>query len=332
MTIPIITHRVRPSARFRALGCRMLAAVVLFAPSAGTTAEMLPLPPGVRLVSDVPFLETGRDEKLDVYLPARDDGGLRPAIVYFHGGGWVRGDKATERERNIGGKLAASGFVFVSANYVLGPRAWPQNLRDCKNAIRFVRANAARYGVDPQRIAAMGTSAGGHLALMAAYTGQGSPAEFEPGAPYPGISSAVVAVVDFYGMTNLLTRQIAAPDGTPTGKPMDSHAPEVLGVTRTEDRGRWELASPITHVRADSPPTLIVHGLSDPTVDYVQAVELANALRARAVPHELLLLEGIGHMFFLDAWNGQPMPDLTPAVTRFLHRHMTRTPLAGARE
>lgn len=241
----------------------------------------------------------------------------------------MRGDKATDREKNIGGGLAAARYVFVSANYILGPEAWPKNLQDCKNAVRFLRANAARYNVDPHRIAAMGASAGGHLAMMAAYTADVGPAEFEPSAPNPNVSSAVRVVIDFYGMTNLLTRQMVLADGTPTGKPADSHSPEVLGATRAEDPTRWKLASPVTHITKKSPPTLIVHGLADPTVDYVQAVELANVLRGHEVAHDLVLLEGVGHMFHLNAWNGQPMRDLTPTVVAFLKAHMTVSPLAG---
>jgi acetyl esterase/lipase len=288
---------------------------------------------GVRVLSDVAYLEPSRTERLDIYLPPDDSRSgsatVRAAVVYFHGGGWVRGDKATEREQNIGNGLARAGYVFVSVNYVLGPNAWPQNLRDCKNAVRFLRANAARYGVDPNRIAAMGTSAGGHLALMAAYTADVGPAGFEPAAPYPNVSSAVRAVINFYGMTNLLTRQLALPDGTPSGKPADSNSPAVLGATRTEDPARWRLASPVMHVTKTSPPTLIVHGLSDPTVDYVQAVELANVLRAQSVAHELVLLEGIGHQFYLNVWNDQPMRDLTPVVVAFLETHLSHSPIAG---
>lgn len=315
---------------FNRMFARVGALIFLVASSGlGAFAAEKPLPPGVRLLSDISYLERGRSEKLDIYLPPGAGGAKRSAVVYFHGGGWVRGDKATDRERNIGSGLAAAGYVFVSANYLLGPKAWPANLRDCKNAIRFLRANAARYNVDAERIAVMGTSAGGHLALMAGYTAGGEPADFEPTSPYPNVSSTVRAVIDFYGMTNLLTRQLVLPDGTPTGKPADSHSPEVLGVTRTEDPARWKMASPVTHVRPKSPPTLIVHGLADPTVDYVQAVELANTLRAQNVPHELVLIEGIGHMFHLDEWNGQPMRDLTPTLVAFLKTHMAVSPLAG---
>ncbi|MES2696505.1 MAG: alpha/beta hydrolase [Verrucomicrobiota bacterium] len=295
-------------------------------------APEVPLPAGVRLLSDVTYLEPARAEKLDIYLPAPASaasaaGQGLPAVVYFHGGGWVRGDKAADRECNLGGNFAARGYVFVSVNYVLGPKAWPANLLDCKNAIRFIRKNAARYGVDPERIAAMGASAGGHLALMAAYTPD--VAEFEPKAPYAGVSNRVRVVIDFYGMTNLLTRRVVEPDGTPTGGLMDSHAPEVLGVKRTEGAAVWKLASPVTHVAAGSPPTLIVHGLADPTVDYIQAVELANTLRAKGVVHDMLLLEGVGHMFHLDLWQEQALPEsLKTTVFGFLARHLNRAELA----
>lgn len=297
----------------------------LFAGGRLEAGELMPLPAGVTLQSDVPFLAADRAERLDLYLPAGPaDGPKRPAVVYLHGGGWVRGDKATDRERNIGGHFAAAGYVFVSANYLLGPKAWPQNLLDGKNAIRFLRAQAARYHVDPRRIAVMGTSAGGHLAMMAAYTA-GHP-DFEPASPYPGVASDVCAVVNFYGITNLLSRRAVEPDGTPTGRFYDSNAPEVLGVSRTENPARWRQASPVSHLSRTSPPTLIVHGLSDPTVDYLQAVELANGLRAQGVVHELLLLEGIGHMFHFDAWQDQPMPaHVRPAVLAFLARHLAET-------
>jgi acetyl esterase/lipase len=285
-----------------------------------------PLPPGVKLLSDVAYLESGRTERLDIFLPARaaGDATTRAAIVYFHGGGWDHGDKATERERNLGNHLAAAGYIFVSVNYKLGASAWPQNLLDCKNAVRFLRTHARDYGVDPERIAAMGTSAGAHLALMVAYTvGETG---LEPAAPYPGVSNAVRAAIDFYGITDLLTRQLTAPDGTPNGKPADSRAPLVFG-RRADKADVWRLASPVTHVTAKSPPTFITQGLSDATVDYVQSVELANALRAKGVVHELLLLEGVGHMYHLDATPTGAIPaQLKPAFFAFLAKHLGPTP------
>lgn len=312
------TLRTLPLIRFWSFGLSLAVA-----PAAVRAADVARARTGadVKVLSDVTYLGEGRAEKLDIYLPPGSDAGAPlPAVVYFHGGGWVKGDKADPREKNIGANLASAGYVFVSVNYVLGEHSWPQNLFDCKNAVRFLRKNAAQYHVDPARIVIMGTSAGGHLALMAGYTV--GKKEFEPAAPYPGVSSAVCAVIDFYGMTNLLTRQYAAPDGTPTGKLQDSHAPEVLGVTREQNPALWQAASPVTHVTKKSPPTLIMHGLSDPTVNYGQAVELANVLRAGGVSHELVLLEGVGHMFDLETWNNLPLPrDPRPALLAFLAVH-----------
>lgn len=105
----------------------------------------------ITVLRDLRFLGDGRAERLDVYQPTRGDG-LRPAVVYFHRGGWVQGDKAAEREENIGTHLATVGYVFVSANYALGENAWPQNLQDCRDAVRSLRAHAAEHQVDPQRI------------------------------------------------------------------------------------------------------------------------------------------------------------------------------------
>lgn len=278
----------------------------------------------VRVLHDLPFLGPGRAERLDVYLPEGAlANGLRPGVVYFHGGGWYKGDKATGREKEIGHALASAGFVFVSANYTLGRNVWPRNLDDCRNAVRFLRRHASEYSVDPERIAAMGASAGGHLALLIAF--EDGPDRGPPNGPYPGISSSVKAVIDLYGITDLLTRCNVKPDGTPLCTLDDAHSPEMLGVSRARGGALWREASPTAHVAAGAPPVLIVHGLSDPIVDYGQAIELANDLRAKAVPHRLILIEGVGHEFDLETWKERPLPfDLRPVVIDFLHRWIGR--------
>ena len=116
-----------------------------------------------RVVKDVTFLAPDRAEKLDVYLPtALPAGTLAPAVVWIHGGGWTGGTKNETRAAEICGTLAAAGYVAVSIDYRLGDGAWPTNLHDCKNAVRFLRAHAAEYHIDPKRIAVAGGSAGGH--------------------------------------------------------------------------------------------------------------------------------------------------------------------------
>lgn len=281
-----------------------------------------------RVLPDVPYLPPGRSERLDLYLPSTAPGaGLRPAVVYFHGGGWglakAAEGKAMPREREIGGVLARAGYVFLSADFKGGARSWPTILDDCRDAVRFIRAHAAEFGVDPRRIAAMGTSTGGHLALLVAFTGvdDHGPAN----GPYAGVSSRVAAVVDLYGVTDLLTRRNVASDGTPLPGLDDAHTAQMLGVDRNAGAALWREASPVDHVSAASPPVLIVQGTADATVDYGQSLELDRALRAAGVPHQLLLIRGIGHQFTLETWRGRPLPiDLRSAVLGFLHRYLGR--------
>lgn len=280
-----------------------------------------------RVVSDVPYLAAGRTEKLDLYLPATRAATVRsPAVVVIHGGGWMTGDKAASREREIGPTLAAAGYVAVSINYRLGAGSWPTNLYDCKNAVRFLRAHAAEYQIDPDRIAVMGGSAGGHLALMVALTTD--EAGLEPTEPYPGVSSRVRCVIDMYGITNLLTRQEVDKTGQLTGKlHADEGTEKVLGASRTENPALWKTVSPVSHITKKSPPMLILHGRSDPTVNYQQSVELAEVLKAHGVEHELILLDGIGHTFDLETWNKNPLPrDLRPVALAFFERNLRVAP------
>lgn len=290
----------------------------LLAGAACAAASLAHAADPARVVIDVPFLEDGRKERLDVYLPATEPAAPAPAVVWIHGGGWIGGTKTEARAKEICTTLAEAGYVTVSIDYKLGTGAWPQNLFDCKNAVRFLRAHAARYRVDPDRIAVAGGSAGGHLALMVAFTA--GHADLEPAAPYPGVSSAVRCAIDMYGITNLLTRQKTDAAGRPTGE----RAGGSLQVFRARDESDpvLRLASPVTHIGPQSPPVLILHGKIDSTVDYLQAEELARTLGEQRVPHELLLLEDAGHTFAFRTWGRKKLSrDLGPVALAFLARH-----------
>jgi acetyl esterase/lipase len=181
-------------------------------------AVLSTVPDGVVVERDMVYLPPGRKEKLDLYLPTdRPKSARSPAVLIIHGGGWSGGDKANSREFNIGTTLAKAGYVCASVEYLKeGAGRWPTNLYDCKNAVRFLRVNAKRYQVDVDHLGVIGGSAGGHLALMVAYTSEVK--ELTPESPYPGISDKVQACVDMYGPTDLLTRQSTEADGTPNGK------------------------------------------------------------------------------------------------------------------
>lgn len=279
--------------------------------------------PRYQVLADQTFLAPERKEKLDLYLPTPPpEGKLSPALVWIHGGGWKGGTKNESRAKNICGTAATAGYVAVSIDYLLGEGAWPTNIEDCKNAVRFLRANAAKYRIDPNRIAVAGGSAGGHLALMVALTAGKD--GLEPAAPYPGVSSAVRCVVNFYGITNLLTRKRNAADN---GKESATQAlmassMAVFGAKSAED-AVLRIASPVTHVTKNSVPMMTLHGKADPTVDYPQAEELDRVAKERGANHELVLLDKIGHTFDLQTWAKKPLPrDLRPEFLAFLEKNM----------
>ncbi|AQQ69909.1 Carboxylesterase NlhH [Limihaloglobus sulfuriphilus] len=240
----------------------------------------------VEIKKDVFYLEPGREEKCDLYLPKNlPDDKRVPAIVIIHGGGWKGGDKADKREIHLGTYFAKCGYVAMSINYKLCKNkvpSWPQNIYDCKSAVKFLRKNAARLKVNPDFIGAIGGSAGGHLVSMLAVTG--SCQELEPPRLYEEFSSRIQACVDLYGISDHISR----------GK---SYLADILGATLEEDPDLWKLASPIYHVSPDTCPVLILHGLKDTTVDYQQSISFIEALSRESVPSRLILVSGAPHTF-----------------------------------
>lgn len=279
---------------------------------------------GVQVIKDVAYLEEGRTQTLDMYLPDEPGTKPRPAIVWIHGGGWIGGSNRASRAISMGNTFAEKGYVVVAPAYLLGTlekASWPTALHDCKNAVRFLRANAEKYNIDPDRIAVMGGSAGGHLALMVGYTTDIP--DLEPEKPYPGVSSRVSAVGNFYGITNLDTRQRVDKDGNLTGVPSNGSNRKFLGEEGFKDRALWRYASPTTHVKPGVPPTFVTHGKRDATVNFQQATELVEKLEAAGVPHVFVPLEKAGHTYDLTHWNKQPLEiDLRPIVLDFLAKHL----------
>ena len=281
--------------------------------------------PQVEVRGDISFLTPDRLEKLDLYLTKnRNAGEKSPAVLLIHGGGWKEGDKRQAREIEFGMTLAQNGFVAASINYALRSAGkFPQNLQDCKNGIRYLRAHADELGIDPNRISVMGGSAGGHLALLVAYTADQP--NLAPSQPYPGVSDKVSSVVDFYGISNLATRKETDPNGKPLKiEPLDSTTQSIFGSTPQD----WKKASPITYVKRDVPPTLILHGKKDTTVDSDQSQELADALRKAGATFEIIWLPNAPHSFsFQHAVPKSKKPlekDVGPAVLSFLKKSQNK--------
>lgn len=262
------------------------------------------LPAVVQIERGVEFLAAGRKERADLYLPASTPaGGLRPAVVIIHGGGWSGGKRDAGRELNIGTNLALHGYVGMSIDYVLASKtqaAWPQNLYDCKTAVRWLRKNAERLQIDPNRIGVIGGSAGGHLAGMVTLT---TPADgLDPKEPYGEYSCRVSCGVDLYGIADL----------------PKYHDASMLGKTFAEAPGLYRLASPVNYVRSNSPPMLIIHGTADTTVNVMQSELFADVLKKAGAPYELIIIPGAQHTFDL-----QPKQrDLRPIVLGFFDKNL----------
>jgi acetyl esterase/lipase len=265
------------------------AAVFPAEPPAGKGGRPPPLPADVVVHRDLAYVPGGHErQKLDLYLPKGAAGPL-PVIVWVHGGGWQNGSKANAMPLRLG--FVAKGYAVASVGYRLTDAApFPAQIQDCKAAVRWLRAHAREYGLDPARFAAWGASAGGHLVAMLGTAGDVK--EFNVG-PNPGVSSRVQAVVDYYGPSDLL-RFVETP-GYATHRRPDSPEAKLVGGPVVENRDKAAAASPVTYVTRDDPPFLIVHGSADPTVPPNQSEVLHAALQKAGVNSTLHMLPGAKH-------------------------------------
>jgi acetyl esterase/lipase len=274
-------------------------------------------PTPVFRLSDVPFLGAHRKEKLDLYFPSGPKRLDRPAVVFIHGGGFTGGDKAEYRSASVSADLCRAGYVVVSCNYVLGPKdkpgVWPQNIADCRNAVRWVRAHAKELGVNPDKIAVAGGSAGGYLALMVGLSDDKTGPGGDPAAKH---SAKVSAVIDMYGVVNF-----------------SKHGKGIVPGTSPAEQAAY---LPESQCDAQDPAVLILHGTADTTVDIAQSDDMAKALRAAKTPFEYIVVEGAPHTFDLHpkgkGWkrtgvvagaevsSTSDKPDLTEATLDFLAR------------
>jgi len=258
---------------------------------------------------------------LDLYLPAGN--GRHPLVVFVHGGSWTSGTKrATGHYADFPGvlaRLAARGFTVASVDYRLSSEAkYPAALQDIKASIRYLRANANRFGIDRNRVAVWGASAGAHLAAMAALTGDD--ASLEPAyRSDPGQSDRVQAFVGWYGPYDIPAvfsqAMAAAPAaGTPTSpeEAAESTGPlNFFGCTMQGcPPGVLESASPVNFVDKNDPPALLIHGTADATVSQDQSIGLYNRLKNAGIRADLLLIDRVGH-----SWTG-PGRKATTAASR----------------
>lgn len=270
------------------------------------------LPAGVIVHRDIAYVTAGHPlQKLDLFVPAGN--GPFPLIVWIHGGAFRMGDKSGIPFDPPPLTHLAQGYAVASLNYRLSQHAtFPAQIEDCKAGVRWLRAHAAQYHLDPQRFGAWGPSAGGHLATMLGVAG--GVRTFEVG-DHLDFSSRVRCVVDYFGPTDFLQMDAQRlPDGM-VHDPADSPESELIGGAIQEHTDAVQCANPITHVTSDAPPFLIVHGDCDPLVPHGQSVLLVNALQNAGVPVMFYTVKGAGHGNFDD-------PEVPALTNAFLSKHL----------
>lgn len=243
-------------------------------------------------ISNVQYSGGGREHRLDVYRLRRNPGSA-PVLIFFHGGGFSGGDKYWEG-RHLWYRMAAQGWVVISANYALRPHAgYPEHLADAKRVIAFARENADEYGLDPAKVVVSGSSAGGHLAAMCALT---------PNLPgfQPGFESAdthVSAAVCLYGY---------------------------FGRYYGEPRGHRPSSLPADYSAADAPPVLVVHGTHDNFISVNSARRFVRYLREHS-PSAVAYAELPGANHGFDVFAGPRPRAVVDGISHFLGREVLRT-------
>ena len=262
----------------------------------------------LRSIPNVTYLTAnGWDGKLDIYVPRGDDG-PHPAVIYFHGGAHVFGSKEASFLTLL--PYLEKGWAVVNVEYRLAPMAHaPAAVEDCLCAVRWVIQNGEEHGIDTSRLVLSGNSAGAHLALAAGMIPSSTGLDRQcPGAPIE-----VAGIVNWYGITDVLER-LEGPHSKPGTVQWFGSNPD-----------RRELAqfiSPLTYVRDGLPPTITIHGDSDPRIPHTQAVRLHEGLERAGVPNQLITIPGGGHGGF----KHDEMVRSYTAIWEFLGKHVSGQP------
>lgn len=276
-------------------------------PSKPQEGQKIKGPPGVKVLEDLAYREGNAAWRLDLAMPEKTGTTPRPGIVFVHGGGWRGGDKRQGYFLKGALDYAQRGYVCISVNYRLtGEAHFPACIEDVKCAVRWFRAQAKEYNLDPDRIGAYGDSAGAHLVAMLGVAGPD--AKLEGDGPYPDQPSLVQAVCCSATPTDFSNW------GAP-GKPFPRES-DLLGGKPETHAERRKQASPISHVSGKSPPFLIIHGTADKTVPFSQGEAFSDALKKAGVKDVTFLkVDGASHGVF-----AQNATDTKPEMEKFFAR------------
>ena len=296
--------------------CLVLAASFAFGLSASAQRA---LPDGVVAHRDMPYVENGHERQvLDLYLPEKSEGPL-PLVIWIHGGAWAAGNK--DGCPPLGAGYVQRGYAVASINYRLSQHAiFPAQIEDCKAAIRWLRAHATDYGIDPDHFGVAGSSAGGHLVALVGTSGDVT--AFDLGANLD-VSSRVQAVADYYGPTDFVQMDANAVKGARLVHD-DPKSPEsrLIGgpIQEPANYEKVQAANPITYVTSDDPPFVIIHGDVDPMVPHHQSELLHASLTQNGTPTHFITVLGGGH------GQGFPGKELEPLVMAFFDQYLRGQP------
>jgi len=282
-------------------------------------------PGGVTSLADVTYstLPGYRPLVIDIYMPPKH-ATPKPLVLYIHGGGWVGGHTrhggALANFPAALARLASEGFVVASLEYRLAAEApFPAQVQDVRAALRFLKANAATYGLDPARTGIWGGSAGGHLAALAA-TSCGVTSLDAPGTTAPAGSECVQAAAIWYGVFDFAALAAGRPGG------QDAAGAKLLACQGPCSPEKYAAASPNTYIDPRDPPFLLIHGEADKTVPVGQSLLGEAKLKAAHVPVDTIIIPGVDHSFI-----GQTPQETTQATLRainatfdFLHQQLDK--------
>jgi acetyl esterase/lipase len=270
------------------------------------SAAELTVPEGVAFERGVEYANPDNQHlQVDLARPKEGDGPF-PAVVCIHGGGFRAGTRESLDKLCL--TLAQRGYVAITVTYRLAPAyPFPAAVHDCKAAVRWLRANAAKYHVDPARLGVTGGSAGGHLAQFLGVTA--GVKEFE-GEGNLDQSSAVTCVVNNYGPSDFTKSYDKSVDAAEV-------LPLFFGGNLETKRREHIVGSPLYWITPNAAPTLCIHGTEDKYVAYEQATWLVDRLKASAVEAELLTIEGAGHGF-----KGADAQKAEAALLEFFDKHL----------
>lgn len=292
------------------IGCvGLFAWLILAQPSAAQQPPKLKVPDTVVFEPNIEYANPdGQHLQLDLARPKTGDGPFR-AVVCIHGGGFRAGSR--QGYDGLCVRLAEQGYVAVTVSYRLAPKyQFPAAIHDVKAAVRWLRANAKKYQIDPERIGVTGGSARGHLAQFLGVTADVK--QFEGEGANTDQSSRVACVVNYYGPSDFTKSY---------GKSVDAAQvlPLWLGGDLEQARPKHILASPLNWVTPNAAPTLCIHGTEDKYVAHEQAVWLIDRLKSAGVEAQLLTLEGAGHGF-----KGKDADAAEKAMLAFFDKHLKK--------